>query len=126
MSTPCAPSAWFQKLTDGRLLTTHERWVQVVPKLALYHDYIDTLGKIGVRYKSVETELGMFLAKMMPAGTLGTCRKTAGVPTGCGQADEGRERSLAHWVFPPLSTCRESFDRLSGFDHPWSDPDDED
>ena len=65
---------WFQKLAEGRLLPDHDAWVPDVPKVALYQDYIGTLGKIGVRHKSVETELGMFLAKMLRAEALDSCR----------------------------------------------------
>lgn len=112
---------WFQKLAEGRLLPDHDAWVPDVPKVALYQDYIGTLGKIGVRHKSVETELGMFLAKMLRAEALDSCRKIALVPTGCGRSDDGHSRRLAHWRFPSLAECREAFDQLSGTAHAWDD-----
>lgn len=110
---------WFQKLSDGHLLPTHETWTQEVVKVALYQDYVDTLGKIGVKQKSVATELGMFLARMIPPATLETCRKVVRVPRGVGRSDEGQPQSLAHWRFPPLAECRAAFDRLSGAGHQW-------
>ena len=117
---------WFQKLDQGQLLPDHDGWVPEAPKVALYQDYLRTLGKIGVRHKSVETELGMFLAKMLPAGTLTTCRKIAVVPTGCERSDEGQSKRLPHWRVPSLEACREAFDRLSGSAHPWVQSDDDD
>ena len=116
---------WYQKLAEGQLLPDHEGWVPEAPKVALYQDYVTTLGKIGVRHKSVETELGMFLTKMLPAGSLDTCRKIVVVPTGCGRSDEGQSKRLAHWRFPSLQACRAAFDQLSGALHPWAEVDED-
>ena len=96
-------------------------------KAALHQDYIETLGKIGIKNKSTETELGMVLAKMLPSGGLERCRKTVLVPTGLRRSDEGQTKRLAHWRFPSLRQSRADFDRISRTAHECpADPDEED
>ena len=110
---------WFQKLMDGQLLPDHEGWTSQVLKMALHHDYVQTLGKIGVPRKSTETELGLLLKKLLPSAGLDKFRRLAAVPFHLGHADEGLAKNLWHWGFPPLKECRADFDRVSRSAHEW-------
>lgn len=119
LSMPPAERWWYQKLVTGQLLPEHDGWEREVLKAALHHDYIETLGKIGIKHKSTETELGMVLAKMLLSGGLDTTRKIVTVPFSLGRTDEGTAKRLAHWRVPTLSQCRADFDRISRTAHEW-------
>ena len=112
---------WFEKLWSGQLLPDHQGWEPEVLKAALHDDYTQTLGKIGTKRKATETELGIFVKKMLPPGGLGTCRKMATVPDTLGRAHEGQRKSLWHWRLPSLSICRDAFNQLSRTVHDWPD-----
>ena len=110
---------WHQKLWDGQLLPEHGRWEPEVMKEAVYRDYASTLAKAGVSRKSLSTELGVFLNRMVPAGSLRSFKKTAKVPVSWGREDDGRARQLPHWGFPPLDDCRAAFEAITGNREPW-------
>ncbi len=59
---------WFEKLMDGRLLPDHDGWYQEVMRDALYKDYMKVTGQSGVSPRAIATELGIYLAKLLPRG----------------------------------------------------------
>jgi hypothetical protein len=94
---------WFQVLYDGDI------WTNEVPREPgefrvnrdkLYEDYASTLDKAGYRLKNIQTELGIFLKKVMPDPFPKTyrARKVDGT---WGDRE---------WVFPSLHTCRRFFE----------------
>jgi hypothetical protein len=96
LSLPAEERWWFHKLMDGRLFTEAQGWEREVRRERLWDDYVLQLGKVGIQRKRTETELGIFLRRMVP--TLNTARL-------------GGDR-VRHYVFPPLSECRAAFDDL--------------
>lgn len=102
---------WFNKLVAGHLLTNDQGWVAEVSKAELHDDYVQELKQTGVSRARTETELGMWLQKMLGA-RLTTTRPTIG------------DRRVKRWCFPPLQECRELFDRTtdSKFDWPAPEP----
>jgi len=95
----------FDKLMVGRWLPMHECWETFVAKEELHDDYVKTLQKVGIDRRSTETELGMFMAKMLPSVTTSQKRLGSRRPRG--------------WVVPTLEACRASFDAVTHSAHPW-------
>jgi hypothetical protein len=110
LSMPPVEKWWYQKLWTGRLLTGHKRWERVVSRDLLHGDYIETLREVGVSHKSMQTELGMQLGKLVPGNIHASPRRRDPAARG------GRTRT---WSFPTLAECRRFFDRLSRGSHEW-------
>lgn len=69
---------------------------------SIYDNYVERIDRSGIRRKAVETELGMFLSKMLEGTTF---LKTRG-----------------SYLFPSLKTCRERFDAVMRSQVAWDDP----
>jgi hypothetical protein len=106
LSLPPEERWWFQKLMNGRLFSHEPGWPRTVSRERLWGDYVDRLGKVGIQRKGTETELGMFLHRMVP--TLGSAR--------LGDGDRSRQ-----YVLPSLSDCRSAFDKLLKCQVAWPD-----
>jgi hypothetical protein len=103
------------KLMAGRWLPEHEHWQQIVAKDALHEDYVRSLQRIGVERRSTETELGMFLNRMIDG--LKTDRK----PVTFERDHKTVTERKYVWLLPDLATCRLTFDRVTHSRHPWPD-----
>ena len=98
----------FDKLNVGRLLPTHSGWERSVLKDDLYDDYIARLQKAGVERRATETELGIFLNRILGPQLASKRRMCKG---------------LRHWYWDweELKTCRDAFDAATQSRHPWPD-----
>lgn len=115
---------WHQKLHSGRLLPTHDGWHQSVPTEALQQDYYAHMQTHGNFRKLTEALLGKFLSRVLPEGMPTTCQKIGEIQT-LGSHGEAlvERRRMRHYALPPLSTCRELFDKRMGGPYEW--PEDE-
>jgi hypothetical protein len=111
LTLPPAQRWLFDKLTSGRLSPDHDDWQSFVTKDALHADYIASLQKLGVDRRRTETELGMFLKKIMGTTVESTRRLV------------DRKRVWL-WQWADLETCRAAFDRATHSRHPWKRLDD--
>lgn len=98
---------WYQILYDG------DFWTNEVPgspgkyridRTKMYDNYVQTLDRAGHRVKSIQTELGQFLKKVMPDPYPQTFRAR-----GSDGNWEPRE-----WIFPSLKVCRDFYDNEYG------------
>jgi len=97
---------WHGKLISGNLLSSDEGWSPEVPKSQLHEDYVHELKLTGVMRARTETELGMWLVKMLGE------RITMTRPTLGG-------RRVKCWAFPPLQECRDLFDTMTDSKSDW-------
>jgi hypothetical protein len=100
---------WYGKLISGNLLSSDEGWSPEVPKSQLHEDYVHELKLTGVMRARTETELGMWLVKMLGE------RLTMTRPTLGG-------RRVKCWIFPSLQECRALFDAMTDSKTDWPEP----
>jgi hypothetical protein len=100
---------WFERLWVGCLREEDGGWVGGVACDDFHSDYVAAAKKTGVNHHSTETELGIWLNKLVP--TLLKKKKTI----------LGQQRRC--WVFPSLAACRVAFDERTGT--PWAWPSDD-
>jgi hypothetical protein len=101
----------FDKLMAGRWLSTHDGWVTLVSKEAVHDDYVLSLQRAGVERRGTQTELGMFIGKILPDAK--TVRRTL----------DGRRCWC--WTLPTLQASRMAFDAATSSAHPWNEEDDD-
>jgi Family of unknown function (DUF5906)/Domain of unknown function (DUF3854) len=97
----------FDKLMAGRWLPEHDDWQTSVSKDHLHENYVVSLQRLGVERRRTETELGMFLTKILP--TAQSKRVWIDEPP----------RRVWVWIYPDLKTCRSAFDKATRSQHPW-------
>ena len=85
-------SWWYEKLWDGAPTRGHDGWETSVEKRQIQNDYIEHANLIGLRRKSVATELGAKLHELVP-----------GIRTSRISTASGRRWA---YLFPPLAECR--------------------
>jgi hypothetical protein len=95
---------WFDKLMSGELLPG-DGWPSFVVKETLHDDYVRCLQKVGADRRATETELGMFISRMVPK--VKTERHSVG---------DKRPRC---WTLSNLDLCREAFNQATHSAHPW-------
>ena len=114
---------WYAKLADGILLPakSQECWLTQQEKALLYDDYVAFCQKAGQGRRSVETEMALFLRKMLPAP----------YPTKCtvlsDKFDEKGEKAtirVAAYEFPRLDVCRAAWDERTGQPAIWDEEND--
>lgn len=103
---------WHQVLHDGEFWVTPNTSVTygvpedfIVDRQVVYDNYVQTLDRAGQRQKGIQTELGMFLRKVMPEGYPLDWRQ---------RTKEGW--GPRHWIFPALDKCRRNFEKQYGID----------
>jgi hypothetical protein len=98
---------WYQVLHEG------DFWTNEVPgspgkfridRQKLYDNYVQTLDRAGLRLKSIQTELGQFLKKVMPDPYPETLRFR----------DSTGNWAPREWIFPSLEDCRNFYDTEFG------------
>jgi hypothetical protein len=101
-SMPPAERWWFEILNNGRLLPSHGRWETEVRRDLLHDEFAKATQR--ERTRGNATELGLFLARILPPGYPRDKQKQVSdlehfmKPT--------RKR---HWILPSLSECRHAF-----------------
>jgi hypothetical protein len=90
---------WLDLLRSGQLPHGTKDQRNEVPTPLLFDHYVHHAGKIGARHKALETQLGIFLRKVVGAALLRS-RNRSYVDT-CGILQQG-----SFYIFPPLAVCR--------------------
>lgn len=103
---------WFERLREGAPTRGMNSWPPAITKRALFDDYIAAADRIGVKRRSVETEMGMKLGRLMPQLS---SRKAY---------DDGTTARVWHFMLPPLNEARAAFERAVGQEVEWPQADD--
>lgn len=111
-------SWWFERLKAGTPTRKHRTWPEEVSRDGMFEDYLDKSDKIGIKRRAAESEVGMALAKLVPA--LDTVRRWMTV----GDHGEQRRERMRLYRLPPLAACRQMFEEAVGQAVDWEDPDD--
>jgi len=104
-------SWWLDKLMAGSQIRG-SGWETDVRKAWLYDDYVSSTQKVGISRRSGETQLGIFLRKMMP----GTSQAH---PIRSAVKRDGAVERQPFWEFASLEACRQQFDMVTGSVHEW-------
>ena len=105
---------WYERLSEGTLLRSHDTWVNQVPFPDLYEEYqkyvADTKGTKQLSRQKFGGELKKLCKKIRDTRPAGTGKRPA-------------ER-----IFPPLDACRKEFEQRVGIDAKtlWGDKGDTD
>ena len=101
-------SWWYERLMGGHLLDGQTKWVTEVSVSTLHEDYLEFSGKMGVRHPSVPSAFGKSLKALIPGL----------------EKDRPSNANGRGYVYrmPPLTTCREQFDRYTKGSHDWPEP----
>jgi hypothetical protein len=113
LSMPPCVRWWYEKLLDGRLLSSHSGWEQEILRDDLQDDYA-TFRATGHRGRALATELGVQLKKVLPSGFPRTIQRSAPSLNADGKTHRPR-----YWEFPSLHECRRHFDGITHACHPW-------
>jgi hypothetical protein len=101
---------WFERLSLGCIRDEDDGWVGWVTCADLHNDYISTAKQTGVSHHATETELGIWLKKLLP-GIKKKKRKVYFKQERC-------------WIFPSLDECRTAFSQFTGTAWTWAGPED--
>jgi hypothetical protein len=107
-------SWWFDRLMAGATTRNGDKWLNEVPRAALYGDYIAASEQIGVRRKQPESVFGTKLKDLVPS--LGYSRPRMTIEVERGILKDQRVRC---YVLPSLAIARADFERLVGQQVAW-------
>lgn len=113
---------WLDVLKRGVLPGYREEAIprNEMPSEVLYGDYIEHAKRQGVVRRKIETQLGMFLTKVV-GPNLRRSKQTYRMPAY--QYETSKKRGMV-FTFPPLSDCRQFFAKLLNEKIIWGDEDD--
>jgi hypothetical protein len=109
---------WLDTLMRGELPWGCEEGTNRCPREHLFDRYVSHAGKVGVRRRSIETTLGMFLSKHVP-GLKG--KKDSYEVWDARKETMGTAYGRVY-QFPPLKQCREAFAAALGQEVQWEEP----
>lgn len=114
---------WFEKLEEGRILPSHDRWEREVQKHGLQDDYIFFMQRIGVMRRAGSTLLAKFLARVLPGGAPSSHQRLAECKI---LGAYGEELTVTRRVYfydmPSIEACREWWDKNHGGPFKWHAP----
>jgi hypothetical protein len=119
VSSLSTEQAWWLDMLKSGTLPWGCNQQGACPKDALFSQYIEHAKDSGARRRSIETQLGMFLGKVVPdlrIQRLTYCVKIDGITVD----KQGRV-----YTFPPLAKCRKAFESILQQDLAWPEPDDD-
>jgi hypothetical protein len=102
---------WYDVLSRGALPGDFEGY-GLVRRSLLYTHYLHSLNRLGVRRRSLETQVGRFLNKYVP----GVRREDQKV------GPDPQAKAQGIYRFPSLKECRKAFAKRLGFEIPWDNP----
>jgi hypothetical protein len=112
---------WFhERLVEGKLIGSHDRWEGRVLKQSFYEEYINAMLPLRRGYNHSPTTFARFLQRCCPPGTLVSKQEMADVPiiTDNGAQITVRRRAYVNY-FPPLDVMRKFWDDHMGGPHDW-------
>lgn len=116
---------WFNKLQNGRILETHARWEPAVIKKLVVDDFVNTAKSWNVTRRGSETQLGRFMAHLIPGLVTKQLMAAMDVHLGNGQFVQETPRRYYHYCFPTLTACRTAWEEKFG-KQAWLNPVDDD
>ncbi len=119
---------WYDILMDGRLMDAHSSWEGIVQCSLLHEAYVQHVGKTGISHRSSQTELGMFLKKILPITFPKKFNKWIEIVTGYDDHNKPIRVRRKPWFyrFPDIGTCRKKFNAYTHSLHPWPEVNDDD
>jgi len=105
---------WFRRLCDASLRPLHAGWTEPVPKSTLIDDYLTYTQRLGVGKRASATSFTRALERWCPG--LKTFQAKLRGRDANGDPQIGND---IFWKFPPLSICREEFDKQCGGPFNW-------
>ena len=102
---------WYDKLLRGQLLPGPDKWQTEVQREAIHDDFAKAVRNLGSADRGTQTELGLFLKRVLPDG-YPTVVIVPAPPFAVG----GPSRA---WGIPSLADCRRHFDDLMRQEHDW-------
>jgi len=102
-------SFWFERLHEGTTRANVNRWEEEVDRTSLFDEFVEKAGRIGIKRRASESEVGMELRKLVP--TLKEARRTV-------YGEVGSHRARVY-RFPPLAECRAAFEAAIGHEIHW-------
>jgi len=100
----------FNRLWEGSLLHSHDRWRSVVVRDDLYGEYLKDTSRMGIGRKRSSADFGKRLKKIISG--IGDVRPSI-------ETEPGVVRRAWCYAFPPLDECREAFNRCIGQPIDW-------
>lgn len=111
---------WLDVLSRGLLPWGCDGNSNCCPSDRLFDRYVKHAGRTGVRRKSIQTKLGMFLNKHVPG-----LRRLTHVPYAIWTKTKGlQEANGTIYEFPALEKCRQAFAAAMQQAFPWDDTED--
>lgn len=104
---------WYQRLQEGRVVSSHSKWETCVLKDELQGDYIENARKFNINRRGSATSLGKFLARMVPNLSQKQLMAEISGVTGDGFSFTKKERRY-HYIIPTLSECRKKWESAFG------------
>lgn len=101
-------SWWFERLMEGTTRRKADFWETEVERSLMFEDYLEKSDKVGIKRRSIETEVGTDLKKLVPAMKDGRPRVSSG-------------KRPRVYLFPTLAECRASFEAAVGQTVDWGD-----
>ena len=102
---------WYDKLLRGELLPGTHEWQMAVRREGIHDDFAKVVRDLGSADRGTQTELGLFLKRMLPDGYPTDPYVPAGTPDG--------KCPSRGWGIPSLAVCRRHFDDLMRQKHDW-------
>jgi hypothetical protein len=97
---------WLDVLKRGWLPESERSMPEKCPGKPLYEHYIAHAQRTGVRHRQIETQIGIFLKRMIPMLESRVERWTRNDPL----LGEVEDRGTVYF-FPPLCDCRQAFEK---------------
>ena len=91
-----------------------EKWDLSVECAGLHKLYCEEAGKLGLRHRANETELGMQLKKLVPS----LRKRREWYTISYGRHEQKRRHYV--WDFPDLDTCRRAFENVMNCKYDWT------
>ncbi len=109
---------WYRCLDEGRIADTDDLWSTVLEKDAVLGSYVEEAKAYNYTRRGNATQLGRFLASMMPDGYPRSFQQRGlKLDKRSGQKVAARANM---WELPPLAECRAYFDEQCGGPFPWT------
>lgn len=105
---------WYNKLCNGRILEHHTKWESAVIKKLVVDDYINMGKAWNIARRGSETQLGRFMAAMIPGLTTKQIMASMDVYVGNGQFVAEPPKRYYHYCFPSLENCRQAWEQKYG------------
>ncbi|WP_424363588.1 primase-helicase family protein [Methylocystis parvus] len=113
---------WLGRLVDGSQTHRSYGWRDRVPTSAIFHDYLRTVDKLGVRRKSSEIEFGLHIRRFLPGLKRIKSVEEIEVSDELSGATTIINKRVWCLEFPSLQECRSAFEEALRQEFDWGEP----